>query len=238
MPRRRSLFRVPSLNKRIAARTSVKRYVRHSLGFKAPRGWGWLTNPKRAAYNRVYNRTSIGCAVIPLLFLVWMAAIACSTSSEGRQQQSATTGSTGAARLDTTPTPRTAAELPPADSLAIPAIAGKSSSQVAGILGQPTATETIHSRGRPLTKRYYRDGDIEIVYVNGKADWITVFGRGRLPFGPAVLPALGLPSAEPTFSNPAAVIRWETIPGIRELSVFPGGNGWAHYVYVLVNTKP
>ena len=53
-------FRVPSINKRIAARTSVKRYIRHSLGFKAPRGWGWLTNPKKAAYNRVYSRTTFG----------------------------------------------------------------------------------------------------------------------------------------------------------------------------------
>ena len=28
-------------------------------GLKAPRGYGWLTNPKKAAYNRVYNRTSV-----------------------------------------------------------------------------------------------------------------------------------------------------------------------------------
>jgi hypothetical protein len=56
-------FRTPSLKKRIAVRTSVKRYVRHSLGLKAPRGWGWLTNPKKAAYNRVYNRTTVGCLV-------------------------------------------------------------------------------------------------------------------------------------------------------------------------------
>lgn len=52
-------FRTPSLTRRIAARTSVKRYIRHSLGFKAPRGWGWVTNPKKAAYNRVYNRTTV-----------------------------------------------------------------------------------------------------------------------------------------------------------------------------------
>jgi hypothetical protein len=57
-------IRTPSLRKRIAARTSLKRYVRHSLGFKAPRGWGWLTNPRRAAYNRVYNRTTVGCVVL------------------------------------------------------------------------------------------------------------------------------------------------------------------------------
>jgi hypothetical protein len=59
-------FRTPSIRKRIAARTSLKRYVRHSLGFKAPRGWGWLTNPRRAVYNRVYNRTSFGCVVVVL----------------------------------------------------------------------------------------------------------------------------------------------------------------------------
>ncbi len=56
-------FRKPSFKKRIAARTSLKRVLRHSLGFKAPRGWGWLTNPKKAAYNRVYNRTTKGCLV-------------------------------------------------------------------------------------------------------------------------------------------------------------------------------
>jgi hypothetical protein len=59
-------FRIPSLNKRIAARTSWKRVVRHNLGFKAPRGMGWLTNPKKAAYNRIYNRTTVGCSVILL----------------------------------------------------------------------------------------------------------------------------------------------------------------------------
>ena len=57
-------FRVPSLKKRLSARTSLKRYVRHSLGLKAPRGWGWLTNPRKAAYNRVYSRTTRGCLVV------------------------------------------------------------------------------------------------------------------------------------------------------------------------------
>ena len=57
-------FRKPSVKKRIAARTSWKRVVRHSFGLKASRGWGWLTNPKRAAYNRIYNRTTVGCSVL------------------------------------------------------------------------------------------------------------------------------------------------------------------------------
>lgn len=54
-------IRKPSLKKRIAARTSVKRVLRHNLGLKAPRGYGSLTNPKKAAYNKVYNRTTKGC---------------------------------------------------------------------------------------------------------------------------------------------------------------------------------
>jgi hypothetical protein len=56
-------FRIPSLTKRIAARTSVKRVIRHNLGFKAPRGMGWITDPKKALYNKVYNKTSRGCLV-------------------------------------------------------------------------------------------------------------------------------------------------------------------------------
>ena len=51
-------MRKQSIKKSIAARTSVKRYIRHSLGVKAPRGWGWITNPKKALYNKVYRKTS------------------------------------------------------------------------------------------------------------------------------------------------------------------------------------
>lgn len=52
-------IRTPSLKRRFAARTSWKRYVRHSMGLKAPRGMGVLTNPKKALYNKVYNKTSV-----------------------------------------------------------------------------------------------------------------------------------------------------------------------------------
>ena len=68
-------FRPPSLKKRIAARTSIPRFVRHSLGFKAPRGYGWITNPKRAMYNKVYNQTTKGCMVLLLLFAVISVSI-------------------------------------------------------------------------------------------------------------------------------------------------------------------
>ena len=54
-------FRIPSLSKRIAARTSPARFVRHNIGLKAPRGMGWVTNPKKFMYNKVYQKTSRGC---------------------------------------------------------------------------------------------------------------------------------------------------------------------------------
>jgi hypothetical protein len=74
-------IRTPSLRKRIAARTSWKRVARHSLGLKAPRGMGWLTDPKRATYNRIYSRTTVdvtkrGGAGSILLFAIIVAVVA------------------------------------------------------------------------------------------------------------------------------------------------------------------
>lgn len=51
-------IRTPNLKKRISARTSLKRQVVHRAGLKMPRGYGWVTNPKRFVYNKVYNKTS------------------------------------------------------------------------------------------------------------------------------------------------------------------------------------
>ena len=77
-------FRIPSLKKRLAARTSLKRAVRHRLGLKAPRGWGWLTNPRKAAYNRVYNRTTRGCFAVLGLWGVLAADRIALAASIGR----------------------------------------------------------------------------------------------------------------------------------------------------------
>lgn len=49
-------YRKPSIKKRIAARTSLKRAIRSKT--RVPKGYGWITNPKKAMYNRVYYRTT------------------------------------------------------------------------------------------------------------------------------------------------------------------------------------
>jgi len=48
--------------------------MRHSLGLKVPRGWGWITNPRRAAYNRIYHRTTVGC-LLPAVLLLLLGAL-------------------------------------------------------------------------------------------------------------------------------------------------------------------
>lgn len=58
-------FRTPSFKKSFAARTSFKRVIRHSLGIKAPKGLGIFTNPKKAIYNKVYNRTTVSIFPLP-----------------------------------------------------------------------------------------------------------------------------------------------------------------------------
>ena len=69
-------FRIPSIKKRIAARTSVKRVIRHNLGFKAPRGLGWITDPKKTLYNKVYTTTSRGCMInIAVIIAVGMTFV-------------------------------------------------------------------------------------------------------------------------------------------------------------------
>lgn len=51
-------MRKPSLKKRVRARTSIKRQVVHRAGLKMPRGYGWIRNPKKYVYNKVYQRTT------------------------------------------------------------------------------------------------------------------------------------------------------------------------------------
>ncbi len=54
-------LRTPSLKKSFKARTTgrAKRAVKKALipGY-GKKGMGWIKNPKKAAYNKVYNKTS------------------------------------------------------------------------------------------------------------------------------------------------------------------------------------
>lgn len=52
-------FRTPSIKKSLGARTSIKRQVVHRAGLKMPKGYGYLRDPKKYVYNKVYNKTTV-----------------------------------------------------------------------------------------------------------------------------------------------------------------------------------
>jgi hypothetical protein len=52
-------LRTPSISRSFSARISPKRYVRHNMGLKVPKGGGWFTSPSRAGYNRGYDRSTL-----------------------------------------------------------------------------------------------------------------------------------------------------------------------------------
>ncbi len=60
-------FRMPSLKKTIAARTTgrINRAIKKAIipGY-GKKGMGWIINPKKALYNKVYNKTTIGLSDI------------------------------------------------------------------------------------------------------------------------------------------------------------------------------
>lgn len=54
-------MRKPSVKRSIKARTTgkVKRKIKKQLvPFYGKKGTGWIKNPKKAAYNKIYNKTT------------------------------------------------------------------------------------------------------------------------------------------------------------------------------------
>jgi len=110
-------------------------------------------------------------------------------------------------------------------------IAGKSKSEITSYLGKPSSCGS----SKYGEKCQYKKGETEIVFIAGKADWITVEGVDEIPFSSAVLGALGLEDKTPTFKNDLT-LRWEGIQGIMEVSVFKGASA-SDYAYIKVKTK-
>lgn len=56
-------FRTPSLTKSLKARTTgkLKRKLKSSINpFYGKKGIGWIKSPKKALYNKVYKKTTVG----------------------------------------------------------------------------------------------------------------------------------------------------------------------------------
>lgn len=69
--------RKPSVRKSISARTSgrVTRSINRSVNpYYGKKGMGWVNNPRKAGYNKVYNKTSCPSVGV-LIFLVTLVML-------------------------------------------------------------------------------------------------------------------------------------------------------------------
>ena len=102
-------------------------------------------------------------------------------------------------------------------------------------LGRPDRTTQTRVSLHP--KHVYRGGKIEIVFVDGKADWIILYDTAGLTFDKWALPKLGLPVHRPTYTNRPSVISWTNIANIQEVSLFGNESGRVSYALIVVRTK-
>ncbi len=110
-------------------------------------------------------------------------------------------------------------------------IAGKSKAEVTTYLGKPSSC----GNSKYGVKCQYVKGQTEIVFIKGKADWITIEDIDGIPFSKDALQVLGLKNISPSFSNDI-VIRWDSIQGLKEVSIFKGGT-FSDYAYIKTKTN-
>jgi hypothetical protein len=112
----------------------------------------------------------------------------------------------------------------------IPEIAGKSAEQLRALLGPPEYCESSLYSSRCS----YAPGRTEVVFIDGKADWITVNELGETPLGPQALRRLGLPPSAPQLSA-AGQLAWTGLAGLKQLSLIGEGDR-LEYARVKVST--
>ncbi len=83
-------------------------------------------------------------------------------------------------------------------------------------------------------KRAYRQGKVEVVYVEGRANWIKLYDTSGLRFSQASLSMLGLPAKRPTYVNRNHVMGWNKICNLKEVSFYADGSGGVSSVLVCV----
>ncbi|WP_345848454.1 hypothetical protein [Shewanella algae] len=113
----------------------------------------------------------------------------------------------------------------------IMSIAGKSKEEVSSLIGQPTSCGS----SKYGEKCQFKMAETEVVFIKGKADWITVEGMDHIPFSKEALKEIGLETSKPTFKN-GFTKRWEPYKGFKSVSLFKGGNN-CDYAYIKVFTN-
>ncbi|MBE8725121.1 hypothetical protein [Flavobacterium hungaricum] len=116
-------------------------------------------------------------------------------------------------------------------------IVGKDKTTVEKVLGKPENIEKVKPSNTPCAdkgcdKLIYKSGKYEVVFINDKADWITIYDVSNFETTVDAIELLGLKSANPDFNSPNNVIRWKNINNILEINFFDNGSGKINYIYI------
>ena len=95
---------------------------------------------------------------------------------------------------------------------------GKSENEIAAILG-PGEKCKDRSRGRSCE---YLDNTVQIIFIDGRADWIAIGGLQGIPFDYEALRVVGL-HPTPPFVHMASRMHWQHHHGLELVSVFARG---------------
>ena len=117
------------------------------------------------------------------------------------------------------------------EDLAIRRIAGEDEANVARYLGPAAKCERQGTRLKCL----YKLGSVEVVFRDGKADWVTIFPAG-LPFSHTALARYGLPKDRKPSEANARQVRWTNIDWFYAVLAVAAGDGGVDYVRAQVRT--
>lgn len=119
-------------------------------------------------------------------------------------------------------------------------IAQKTQTEVENLLGKGVFTENIQDKKANCSGSdcpHYKYGNLEITYINGKADWITVNDLSKFDYNENAIELVGIKQKkQPDFSN-STVIRYYNYDEFNELAIFANGNGKVSYIYIKAKTK-
>lgn len=120
-------------------------------------------------------------------------------------------------------------------------IIGKTEKEIEKILGKAENSEKVSPSNTPCKeipceKKFYQKDKFEIVFIDGKSDWITINNTSNFDFNSENITLLGLPSTVPNFEN-TMTINWKNIENINEVTFFSNGDNKIEYIYIKAYTK-
>ncbi|MDO1451893.1 hypothetical protein Q0590_36830 [Rhodocytophaga aerolata] len=113
----------------------------------------------------------------------------------------------------------------------IGAIIGRNPQAVEHVLGRPGKKEAVKTPTDHKSRKYtYQNGDIEIIYIDNTADWITITNRHNKTME-EFINFFGLKELTPYFDKRGTRI-YKNIAGLKEVSLYPDtkGNIWMVYI--------